>query len=838
MFDYQRKDSTVKNHIFINLRSLLVRFGIGLLIAGTSQFAWGYGAVAAFEQGGDGPSHTHYILDIGNDQNEADREALKVCRVTADGLRSLFTITKECEIVDRFLPGQCAGLSLDRDTLQLFYAIGDNEADARSLASVQCMLTRMSCSPTVEICSTVRAGGGNPPPDVGELPPIVNPVNPPQEAGMDVPNVEIRGLGSLTELAVLNSGNNSIVYNKGDYLEPKDGDFQRMIIADDITVQPNSQGRIPVACRQFNNDIPDRGVPFFSMAKEIQSDENSACQVRCLDTSSSPVVVQRCVWNCESNPTADCTGNTPILGDNGMCRERIAADCTGATPILGDNGDCTAECTVVGADANCNCPTGQIDNNGTCEACSGGKTASRTGDMCVCAAGQIDNNGTCEACTNGKVPNATGDMCACAAGQTENDDGMCATIITIINPTRMVTLTISHDNCSTNGIRGMERNDDGLCVCPDGEEILTDGDLHACAVPLPDDIADELLPENCTSAGWLWEYLADPNGNFMQCCLTPVEITRTTPLDVATRADGDTPAQVSVGATINACVISQHQGFDADAANAGDIPPCDDPNLFGEYGGYPQKPEGFDDRTEGATRDRLAVQLGESGTPPSIMFVGDNNITIAVSPYIPSSGGGGNTGGSNTGGGGGGGGGAGIAIGAVAVLGGLAWLLWDGNPAAFTFSPQHSFSFSNESGYALHYGSRLEFNQDNWHMYWTASQNNRQGDFSQIHYGTGATYDAGFWAADFNNSAYGENTHMDFALKANADFGLWTISPQYQADYVYNENGEESISHALLAAGEWRRDRWTLTPSAGLNWNAFDDFGDSARVKVLMVRDL
>ena len=86
--------------------------------------------------------------------------------------------------------------------------------------------------------------------------------------------------------------------------------------------------------------------------------------------------------------------------------------------------------------------------------------------------------------------------------------------------------------------------------------------------------------------------------------------------------------------------------------------------------------------------------------------------------------------------------------------------------------------------------------------------------------------------------ARSENIRMDFALKANAEFGLWTISPQYQADYAFNENGEEHISHTLLAAGEWRRDRWTLTPSAGLNWNAFDEFGDNVRAKVLIVRDL
>ena len=185
-----------------------------------------------------------------------------------------------------------------------------------------------------------------------------------------------------------------------------------------------------------------------------------------------------------------------------------------------------------------------------------------------------------------------------------------------------------------------------------------------------------------------------------------------------------------------------------------------------------------------------------------------------------------------------GGSGVAIAVGAVAVIGGLAWLLWDGNPDAFTFSPKHSFNFDNDNGYALHYGSRLDFTQDKWRMYWTASQNNRRGESDKINYGSGAKYDSGFWATDFNNSIYGENTRMDFALKANAEFGLWKVSPQYRADYVSNENGEEWVSHALLAAGEWRRDRWTLTPSAGLNWNAFDEFGDNVRAKVLIVRDL
>ena len=512
----------------------------------------------------------------------------------------------------------------------------------------------------------------------------------------------------------------------------------------------------------------------------------------------------------------------------------------------------------------CVCPAGQTENDAGI--CTTQVTMTLTMEpvtmtMTVCPSGQIGRNGTCEACTSGKAPNATGDMCVCPAGQID-DNGNCRAIVatdctggTPILDNGACRARIAADCTGATPFLG----DDGDCTaecpvvgadadcnCAASESQRTYEGTTYCIGGYGAPTSNVYVETSCLQGGWQVVVDRDSGNRFVECCWAPyiridpipadllrISLSVSASLNVNIEAS-EIPStrQVDNGNSGSYCIMRMQDGFDAADAGLEDVPFCNDPGLFGEDG-FPMKPEGFDENT-----DKLAIARAEEGSnePNAITFNDAEVARVPVAPAQQSP----NTGSTNTGGGGGGGGGggAGIAIGAVAVIGGLAWLLWDGNPAAFTFSPQHSFSFNNENGYALHYGSRLKFNQDNWHMYWTASQNNRQGDFSQIRYGAGVKYDAGFWAADFNNSAYGENTRMDFALKANAEFGLWTISPQYRGNYAYNENGKEHVSHALLAAGEWRRDRWTLTPSAGLNWNAFDEFGDNVRAKVLIVRDL
>ena len=169
------------------------------------------------------------------------------------------------------------------------------------------------------------------------------------------------------------------------------------------------------------------------------------------------------------NDAVKCSGNTPVCADNGKCVECISAENCGANEICSGNTcqtvdrckdvSCTGGKSCNPDNGICICPSGKIDNNGTCETpncanggttckgstpqcttdgrcvecikdgdcsgagekclsntcqtvdrcagvnCSGGKTCNPDNGICICPSGKIDNNGTCEApnCTNGGV---------------------------------------------------------------------------------------------------------------------------------------------------------------------------------------------------------------------------------------------------------------------------------------------------------------------------------------------------------------------------------------------------------------------------------------------------
>ena len=136
-------------------------------------------------------------------------------------------------------------------------------------------------------------------PTMDNFPAELTPQASPQEVGTDIPNVEVRGLGTTRQLAVRNTSDNFVTYRQGDYLEPKDGDFQRMIITETTRVAAGETASIPVACRQRDMDTPARGAAFYSMPSTIQTDSASLCQLDCLDETSS---VQSCIWRCETQP--------------------------------------------------------------------------------------------------------------------------------------------------------------------------------------------------------------------------------------------------------------------------------------------------------------------------------------------------------------------------------------------------------------------------------------------------------------------------------------------------------------------------------------------------------
>ena len=185
---------------------------------------------------------------------------------------------------------------------------------------------------------------------------LVLPDDPPQASGEDVSGVEVAAAITTTRIGgedvqTLLVSDSGATYRPGDWLEPKDGSNQRMMIVGASRVSAvasaalspaastqfdprvlktqtavSSNGspqfaaamepfgvkasptaaltssstitQLPVVCMQIGQDIPTRGARYFSQPKTAQ-DAVQLCQQQCvLDGRGS---IQGCVWRCEAN---------------------------------------------------------------------------------------------------------------------------------------------------------------------------------------------------------------------------------------------------------------------------------------------------------------------------------------------------------------------------------------------------------------------------------------------------------------------------------------------------------------------------------------------------------
>ncbi len=174
-------------------------------------------------------------------------------------------------------------------------------------------------------------------------------------------------------------------------------------------------------------------------------------------------------------------------------------------------------------------------------------------------------------------------------------------------------------------------------------------------------------------------------------------------------------------------------------------------------------------------------------------------------------------------------------IGAGMVAVGLAsYFLWDGNLLAFSFSPDYGYSIT-ESGYAYNFGGRLDFRQDEWHLYYAAGQRNSDGEFGDFRYESGGEYAADFWKAAFSETVQGETADYRFSLSADYSGGIWKVSPTYRLHSRLEED-ETETRNSLNLESVLRYNRWTISPSAGFNWRRPEGFGDNARFNLSAVR--
>ena len=186
-------------------------------------------------------------------------------------------------------------------------------------------------------------------------PELLPPGSPPQASGNDLFGVDAAtgstslsiGGDSLQTILVQDGGIQDIAYQPGDWLEPKDGGNQRMMIvgsgqtgapvaagpifragtpaqARTVSLASGQAGLIAlsVVCMQIEKGIPKRGSRFFSQPKSPVG-AVQMCQRNCVVAGGD--TIQRCVWECE----VDAAGATSVVDDFGDSAMRQLLDTLG-----------------------------------------------------------------------------------------------------------------------------------------------------------------------------------------------------------------------------------------------------------------------------------------------------------------------------------------------------------------------------------------------------------------------------------------------------------------------------------------------------------------------------
>ena len=176
-----------------------------------------------------------------------------------------------------------------------------------------------------------------------------------------------------------------------------------------------------------------------------------------------------------------------------------------------------------------------------------------------------------------------------------------------------------------------------------------------------------------------------------------------------------------------------------------------------------------------------------------------------------------------------------VALKAAGIVGAVAYALWDGDPAAFEFSPDVAFVGGVGGVHSFRYGSRLDFRQGGWHLYWLAAKSGGSGG-GDAHYDTGMRYASEFWSADFHGRSHGVRSDLNFSLRSDGEFGRWRLSPFYSARYTQSRF-HRAVRHAFNMDAEWRSGQWTFQISPRVQWQNFGDMGKNIQAKATLRRD-
>lgn len=142
--------------------------------------------------------------------------------------------------------------------------------------------------------TTSPPSSGGPTSDLQELPPEPSRSSGPQAGGTDITGVEVAGRGTTRFMSIANDSSRNVTYSAGDWLEPKDGSYQRMMILQTVVANPGRVVDVRTACMQKRKRVPAEGTRYFSRPKTA-SGTLQQCQEACLGSGQE----QDCIWECE-----------------------------------------------------------------------------------------------------------------------------------------------------------------------------------------------------------------------------------------------------------------------------------------------------------------------------------------------------------------------------------------------------------------------------------------------------------------------------------------------------------------------------------------------------------
>lgn len=163
---------------------------------------------------------------------------------------------------------------------------------------------------------------------------------------------------------------------------------------------------------------------------------------------------------------------------------------------------------------------------------------------------------------------------------------------------------------------------------------------------------------------------------------------------------------------------------------------------------------------------------------------------------------------------GGGGSGVGIAVGAVAVIGLAALLLSGGDADAFSITP--NYPLINNNGFSSYsYGSRVDFQKDNWSAFWSANQA-VSGGGDWIYKGE-LRYAKDFWDVAYKSRLRDKTATWDLTTAMQWQTGIWHWQSRINTRYQIAETDE-------ILSAKWRNsleldyNGWQITPAANAFW--------------------